>query len=359
MIAEYQSAVTQFNDDESRWQALVHRDAAADDRFYYSVATTGVYCRPSCAARLAKRENVRFHRTCEQAERAGFRACKRCRPNEASLSERQRDAVTLACRLIEAADAAPNLTELANAAGLSRFHFHRVFKAITGVTPKAYVAEHRNGQVQKKLQKGTLVAEAIFSAGFSSNSRFYETATERLGMKPAAFRAGGAGTVIRFAVGECSLGSVLVAASEIGVCAIFLGDDRNALTRELQDRFPKARIVSGDTTFDQWVADTVALVEKPALGLTLPLDIRGTAFQLRVWKALRQIPPGTTASYVEVAARIGQPKAARAVANACAANPIAIAIPCHRVVHTDKSLSGYRWGVERKAALLERETSPG
>jgi AraC family transcriptional regulator of adaptative response/methylated-DNA-[protein]-cysteine methyltransferase len=344
-----------FADDERRWQALLRRDVGADDVFYYSVATTGVYCRPSCPARRPRRENVRFHETCAQAERAGFRPCKRCRPNEAPLAQRQRDAVTRACRLIEEADEAPTLTDLADTVGMSRYHFHRVFKMLTGVTPKAYAAAHRARRVRDELAQGATVTEAIYSAGFHSNGRFYATSTEQLGMTPTAFRAGGDGATIRFAVGECSLGSVLVAASDRGVCAIFLGDDPDALARELQDRFPRARIVGGEAALDLWVARAIGLVEKPALGLGLPLDIRGTAFQVRVWEALRQIPPGSTATYAEIAKRIGQPKATRAVARACAANPVAVAIPCHRVVRTDESLSGYRWGVERKAKLLKRE----
>jgi AraC family transcriptional regulator of adaptative response/methylated-DNA-[protein]-cysteine methyltransferase len=357
-VSQPKSTPREFADDESRWQAVVRRDRAADGVFYYAVRTTGVYCRPSCAARLAKRANVRFFTTCAQAERAGFRPCRRCRPDQAPLAKRQQDAVARACRLIEEAADAPKLTDLARSVGMSRFHFHRVFKKFTGVTPKAYAAAHRAGRLRDELGRGATVTEAIYGAGFRSNGRFYAYSTEQLGMTPTAFRGGGDGATIRFAVGECSLGSVLVAASDKGVCAIFLGDDPNALARNLQDRFPKARIVGADATFDRWVAQAVGLVEQPALGLDLPLDIRGTAFQVRVWEALRQIPPGSTASYVEIAERIGQPKAARAVARACAANPIAVAIPCHRVVRTDASLSGYRWGVERKAELLRREQIP-
>jgi AraC family transcriptional regulator, regulatory protein of adaptative response / methylated-DNA-[protein]-cysteine methyltransferase len=359
LVSKPKSTTSTFADDESRWQALVRRDRAGDGVFYYSVRTTGVYCRPSCPARLAKRANVRFYTTCAQAERAGFRPCKRCRPNGVSLAERQQDAVARACRLIEDADDAPNLTILADAVGMSRFHFHRVFKMFTGVTPKTYAAAHRARRVRDELAQGTSVTEAIYGAGFHSNGRFYASSTEHLGMTPTAFRAGGDGATIRFAIGECSLGSVLVAASDQGVCAIMLGDDPDVLARDLQDRFPKARVGGGDATFDRWVAETVGLVEQPALGLDLPLDIRGTAFQVRVWEALRQIPPGSTASYAEIAERIGQPKAARAVARACAANPLAVAIPCHRVVRTDESLSGYRWGVERKAELLKRERAAG
>jgi AraC family transcriptional regulator of adaptative response/methylated-DNA-[protein]-cysteine methyltransferase len=351
------AAAKRFSDDAHRWQAVVERDRAADEVFYYAVRTTGVYCRPSCAARLPKRANVRFYSTCDEARRAGFRPCKRCRPDEASRAVRQQETVARACRLIEAADEAPKLTELAAAAALSPYHFHRMFKMFTGVTPKAYAVAQRAQRVRAELARGATVTEAIYGAGFNSNGRFYASSTESLGMTPTAFRTGGNGTTIRFAVGECSLGSILVAASDKGICAIFLGDDPDALARDLQNRFPKAQLVPGDATFKRSVAQAVGLIEKPALGVGLPLDIRGTAFQVRVWEALRRIPPGSTASYVEIAKRIGQPKAARAVARACAANPIAVAIPCHRVIRTDESLSGYRWGVERKAKLLQREAS--
>jgi len=357
--AKVRSTNGDFTDDKSRWQAIVRRDKAADGVFYCAVRTTGIYCRPSCSSRRPKRENVRFFASAEQARRAGFRPCKRCRPDDRSLDARHRDAVTNACRLIENSDTIPNLINLANAVGMSRFHFHRLFKMVTGVTPRAYAAAHRARRVREELTQGARVTEAIYGAGFHSNGNFYASAIEQLGMTPTAFRDGGAGSTMRFAVGHCSLGSILVAATDKGTCAIFLGDDPNALARELQDRFPKARIVGGDSTFDRWVAHAVGLVENPALGVDLPLDIRGTAFQVRVWDALRQIPPGSTASYSEIAERIGQPKAARAVAQACAANPLAIAIPCHRVVRTDESMSGYRWGVKRKAELLERERVRG
>jgi AraC family transcriptional regulator, regulatory protein of adaptative response / methylated-DNA-[protein]-cysteine methyltransferase len=338
---------------DARWRAVERRDPAAD--FFYSVRTTGVYCRPSCAARRPRRENVAFHATCAEAERAGFRPCKRCRPNEAPLAERQAAAVANACRLIEAAEEMPSLDALARAAGLSRFHFHRVFKAATGVTPKAYADARRGRRVRAELAERGTVTEAIYGAGFNSNGRFYAAASGLLGMTPKAFRGGGLGQAIRFAVGECSLGAILVAATERGVCAIEFGDDPDALVRSLQDRFPKARLTGGDQNFERLVAAVVGFVEAPAQGLELPLDIRGTAFQQRVWNAIRKIPAGSTASYAEVAKRIGAPKAVRAVAQACAANAIAVAIPCHRVVRTDGAPSGYRWGVARKRALLTRE----
>ncbi len=347
-----------FATDEERWHAVANRNATADGKFYYSVATTGVYCRPTCPARRALRKHVRFHASCEDAERAGFRPCKRCKPTEGSLAGRYAHSIALACRMIEEADEAPSLDTLASAVGMSRFHFHRMFKAQTGVTPKAYATARRVSRIRNALQQSTTVTEAIYSAGFNSNSRFYESSNKTLGMTPTQYRSGGAGSSIRFAIGECELGSILVAASETGICAILLGDDADTLVRDLQDRFPKANLIGGDSEFERVVATVVGFVADPAIGLDLPLDIRGTAFQQRVWAALREIPTGSTASYAEISKRIGQPKSVRAVAQACGANPIAIAIPCHRVVRTDGALSGYRWGVARKSELLRRERAP-
>jgi len=344
-----------FSTDVERWAAVVSRDRRADGRFYYSVKTTGVYCRPSCASRPAKRENVAFHESCAAAERAGFRPCKRCRPNQAPLQERRTAVIIQACRTIETAEEIPGLDQLAAGAGMSRFHFHRVFKSVTGLTPKDYAAAHRAKRVREELTKSETVTAAIYDAGFNSSGRFYAESTQLLGMTPTKFRAGGKGAAIRFAVGQCSLGAILVAATEKGVCAIMLGDEPDGLARALQDRFPTASLIGGDKGFEQMVATVVGFVETPTLGLDLPLDLRGTAFQERVWRALREIPPGTTASYTELAKRIGKPKAVRAVAQACAANKIAVAIPCHRVVRCDGGLGGYRWGVERKRALLQRE----
>ena len=346
-----------MTNNEERWAAVVRRDSGADDQFYYSVSTTGVFCRPSCPSRLARRENVRFHDTCADAQRAGFRPCKRCKPDQPSLAKQYATMVAETCRLIEAAEAPPNLDTLAQASGMSRYHFHRIFKAVTGVTPKAYGAAHRAKRIRETLTHSGTVTDAIYHAGFNSNGRFYATSAQMLGMTPTHFRAGGAHAVIRFAVGECSLGAILVAATEIGVCAILLGDDADVLVRDLQDRFPRANFIGADGKFEQLVAQVVGFVEAPALGLDLPLDVRGTVFQQRVWQALREIPTGATASYTEIAARIGSPKAVRAVAQACAANTIAVAIPCHRVVRRNGALSGYRWGVERKRALLAREAA--
>ena len=347
--------VGRYGRDDDRWAAVVHRDVRADGAFYYSVRTTGVYCRPSCAARLARRENVRFHPTTADAEAAGFRPCKRCRPNELPLAARRAEAIAKACRLIEEAEEAPDFDALATAVGMSRFHFQRVFRNITGLTPKAYALAHRASRVREQLKRSATVTEAIYEAGFNSNGRFYATSDRMLGMKPTDFREGGSNTEIRFAIGETSLGSVLVAASDKGVCAILFGEEPEALAEDLQGRFPKARLVGGDRSFERWVAKVVGFVEAPRLGLDLPLDLRGTVFQQRVWKALQEIPIGSTASYSEVAKKVGAPRSARAVAQACAANRLAVAIPCHRVVRNDGGLSGYRWGVERKRALLARE----
>lgn len=344
-----------FTSDDDRWAAVAGRDPRADGVFYYSVRTSGVYCRPSCGARRPRRENVSFHATSEEAERAGFRACRRCRPDGPGLAERRSAAVARACELIARAEATPSLEALAAAAGMSPFHFHRVFKAATGLTPHAYAAAHRGRRARDELANGGTVTEAIYGAGFGSSGRFYETANGLLGMTPTEFRSGGARARIRFAVGECSLGSILVAASDRGVCAITLGDDPAALVRDLQDRFRSAHLIGGNADFERTVATVVGFVEAPGLGLDLPLDVRGTAFEQRVWRALREIPPGGLATYREIAERIGTPGAARAVARACASNPLAVAIPCHRVVRTDGEASGYRWGVERRRALLERE----
>jgi len=341
--------------DAERWAAVLRRDPQADGKFIYSVRTTGVYCRPSCPSRHALRENVSFHESSAAAEQAGFRPCKRCRPNEAGLDVKHAAAVAKACRLIETADELPDLASLAHAAGMSPFHFHRVFKKATGVTPKAYAAAHRTQRVRENLAQSDTVTAAIYDAGFNSAGRFYASSSAVLGMTPTRFRTGGSGAEIRFAVGACSLGAVLVAATDKGICAISLGDDPDALVHELQDVFPKAKLLGGDRDFEQWMAQVVGFVEAPAIGLDLPLDVRGTAFQQRVWQALRKIPAGSTVSYTELAQRIGAPTAARAVAHACASNTIAVAIPCHRVVRTDGALSGYRWGVARKRELLARE----
>ncbi|MDD2867798.1 bifunctional DNA-binding transcriptional regulator/O6-methylguanine-DNA methyltransferase Ada [Neomegalonema sp.] len=341
---------------DPRWRSVLARDAQADGGFVYAVKTTGVYCRPSCPSRRAKAANVAFYDTPAQAEAAGFRPCLRCNPKGPSAAEANAALVAEACRIIEASDETLKLDGLAERIGMSPFHFHRQFKAITGLTPKQWAAAHRTRKIRAELaDPSSSVAGAIYGAGFNSNSRFYETSNEVLGMTPTAFRNGGDQAEIRFALGESSLGAILVAQSDRGVCAITLGDDPEDLVRDLQDRFPKAELIGGDAGFEALVARVVGFVEAPRIGLDLPLDMRGTAFQERVWQALRRIPAGETLSYAEVARRIGEPRAARAVAQACGANKIAVAIPCHRVVRNDGALSGYRWGVERKRALLDKE----
>ncbi len=341
--------------DTARWTAVTARDPAADGTFVYGVLTTGVFCRPSCPSRRARRENVSFHADAAAARRAGFRPCLRCRPEGESPAERGAAVIDRACRLIEEAEEMPDLQALARAAGLSRFHFHRLFKARLGLTPKAYAAARRAARTEAALAAADRVTDAIYDGGFGSSGPFYAAAPARLGMTPSVRRRGGAGERIRFAVGQCSLGAVLVAATARGIAAITLGDDPEALVRDLEDRFPAAELVGGDPGFETTVAAVVGFVEAPRRALDLPLDIRGTAFQERVWQVLRAIPAGETLSYADVAARLGAPKAVRAVAGACAANALAVAIPCHRVVRTGGDLSGYRWGVERKRALLERE----
>jgi AraC family transcriptional regulator, regulatory protein of adaptative response / methylated-DNA-[protein]-cysteine methyltransferase len=340
---------------DPRWAAVVARDASAV--FFYSVESTGVYCRPSCTARRAKPENVDFHPTRADAERAGFRPCRHCKPEQPPLVDRRAAQVAQLCRFIESREQAPTLDELARRARLSPFHVQRIFKAVTGVTPRAYATAHRMKRVRTGLGKGGTVTQAIYGAGYNSNGRFYETSDQMLGMTPTQFQAGGANTDIRFAIARCSLGSLLVAATQRGVCAILLGDDPEELAHELERRFSRARLIGADATFEHLVARVVGLLEKPQASVQLPLDIRGTAFQQRVWQVLRAIPVGTTTTYAAVAQAIGAPQAVRAVAQACAANVLAVAVPCHRVVRVDGNLAGYRWGIERKRALLLREAS--
>ncbi|MBV6288553.1 bifunctional DNA-binding transcriptional regulator/O6-methylguanine-DNA methyltransferase Ada [Pseudomonas aegrilactucae] len=340
---------------DPRWQALLARDPAADPLFVYGVRTTGVYCRASSPSRLPRIENVEFFDTAEQAEAAGYRPSRRRGANHSQVAEQHAAQVTRACQLIEQAETEPNLKQLAAHVSMSPYHFHRVFKAATGLTPKAYAGAHRAHKVRSQLTQANSITDALYEAGYNSNSRFYEASAALLGMTPGAYRAGGVNARIRFAIAQCSLGAILVAQSERGVCAILLGDDAEVLLHDLQDKFPKAELIGADAAFEQRVARVVGFVEAPALGLDLPLDLRGTAFQQRVWQALCSIPPGSTASYADIAQRIGAPKAVRAVAQACAANSLAVAVPCHRVVRSDGNLSGYRWGVERKKALLERE----
>lgn len=349
------SSTTVFDTDTSRWDALVERDRSAEGHFFTAVKTTGVYCRPACPSRLPKRENVEFFDDRESAAKAGYRPCKRCQPDAESPQLNQTHMIARACRAIEKSESALSLGELASLANLSPWHFHRLFKAVVGVTPKQYATTHRSQRFKAKLTLDSTVTDAIYDAGFGSSSRAYEASSAQLGMTPSAYRDGGAGLEIWIATGQCFLGLVLVAATELGICAIEFGDDPATMRNQFESRFSNAHIVDDDTDFNDWLEEVVAFIDTPEIGLDLPLDIQGTAFQCRIWDALRRVPPGTTLSYGELADRIGNSNSARAVAQACATNKVAVAVPCHRVVRKDGGLGGYKWGIGRKRALLQRE----
>jgi AraC family transcriptional regulator of adaptative response/methylated-DNA-[protein]-cysteine methyltransferase len=340
---------------DPRWKAVMERDSNSDGLFYYSVATTGIYCNPSCSARQPRPENVKFHLSQKEAQQAGYRPCKRCKPEAPIAAVRWAVEVERLCRFIELSNEEPSLEQLAHSIGASPSHTQRTFKRVIGVTPKEYAAEHRRQKVRSALVQSSSVTEAIYASGYRSSARFYDSAKKVLGMHPQVYRSRGKDETIHFAIAESSLGGVLVAATEAGVCAILLGDDPQELIDDLARRFSAATLTGAHPGFDDWVAKVVGLVECPSLHVELPLDIRGTAFQHKVWKALIQIPSGKTTSYSELASCIGSPTAARAVAGACAANPLAVVVPCHRVVRRDGGISGYRWGVEKKRELLRRE----
>jgi AraC family transcriptional regulator of adaptative response/methylated-DNA-[protein]-cysteine methyltransferase len=352
--------VVQAIQDEERWAAVLAKDAQRDGTFVFAVKTTGIYCRPSCPARPAKRQNVAFFDTTVEAAHAGYRACKRCKPDGASQDQRRQALVLQACQAIERAidQGEPNLLldDLATQVGLSPHHFHRIFKSTTGLTPRQYQKAVQARRVSTVLKDAASVTEAMYDAGFSSSGRFYEDAGASLGMAPSSLRRGAAGERIRYTVDRSPLGMMLVAATDRGVCAIEFADAKAELVERLKARFPKASFEQGDEMFRQWVAQILSYLELPKGSLDLPLDVQGTAFQRRVWQALQAIPSGETVSYSELARRLGQASAVRAVASACANNQIAVAIPCHRVVRTGGALAGYRWGVARKAELLRRES---
>jgi AraC family transcriptional regulator, regulatory protein of adaptative response / methylated-DNA-[protein]-cysteine methyltransferase len=341
--------------DDARWDGVLRKDSALDGQYLFAVKTTGIYCRPSCPSRTPKRVNVSFYETALAARADGFRACLRCAPDGLSKRQQQTQAILLACRAIETSEERVSLSKLASQVGLSPHHFHRIFKEVTGVTPHDYYKARQIAQIGQSIQSTGSVTEAIYDAGFSSSGRFYENTNAMLGMTPKAYKAGGAGEAIRAAVRSCALGLVLVAATQRGICTIEFGDDAQELMQRLKTRFPHAQVLAEDAQFEAWLAQLLAHIHLPQQALDLPLDVRGTVFQQQVWKALQDIPVGQTASYSDVAQRIGKPKAARAVATACASNVLAVAIPCHRVVRGNGELSGYRWGVERKRSLLEAE----
>ena len=344
---------TLINDDQ-RWQAVQARDAAADGQFVFAVQTTGIFCRPSCRARHALRQNVRFYADAETAAQAGFRPCKRCRPDEQDPLARRRLMIEKACRLLEQ-EQPLTLDDLAQEVAMSPYHLHRLFKSATGMTPKAWQQAARAARLRSRLTQGEKITDSVLAAGFPDSTSFYRKADATLGMTAKQFRRGGDDTTVRYALSDCALGRCLVAESARGICAILPGDDDDSLLNELHTLFPNAQHELGDASFAARVQQVITSVDNHTVTLTLPLDIRGTAFQQQVWQALRAIPGGETASYQQVARAIGKPNAVRAVARACAANTLAIIIPCHRVVRNDGGLSGYRWGAARKAAILRRE----
>jgi AraC family transcriptional regulator of adaptative response/methylated-DNA-[protein]-cysteine methyltransferase len=342
-------------DQNQLWTAFEARDAGADGRFVVAVLSTGIYCKPSCPARRPKRENVRFYPVCEAAERAGYRACKRCRPNLVEAANPRLAAIRKAARLIDEADAIPTLTMLGRAVGISPHHLQRLFTEIVGVSPRAYGEAKRVARLKADLKAGEPVAQAMYGAGYGSASRLYEKAKAELGMTPARYRKGGVGEEVRFAIKKSPLDLLMVAATERGVCMIALGEDEAKLTRRLQAEFPEAAVARDEAGLGAYVEPILRHLSGKLPHLALPIDIRATAFQRRVWQELQRIPAGETASYREVARRIGKPKAVRAVANACASNPVALVIPCHRVIRANGELGGYGWGPKRKQALLARE----
>mgnify|MGYP000163768677 FL=1 len=342
--------------DDDRWQSVLARDADADGQFVFAVQTTGIFCRPSCRAKHALRKNVRFFSDAQQAQAAGFRPCKRCQPDKDSAQQHRLDKIARACQLLEQ-ESPLTLDELAQQVAMSPYHLHRLFKATTGMTPKAWQQSWRARRLRDALAKGVPVTQAILNAGFPDSSSYYRKADQALGMTAKQFRKGGDNVSVHYTLADCALGRCLVAESERGICAILLGDDDATLVADLHALFPAAQDVPADADFQQRVREVIAAINARDAPLSLPLDIRGTAFQQQVWQALRAIPCGETMSYQQLASAIGKPKAVRAVASACGANKLAIVIPCHRVIRGDGALSGYRWGIARKAQLLQRETT--
>lgn len=342
--------------DDDRWQSVVDRDVNADGQFVFAVQTTGIFCRPSCRAKHALRKNVRFFADAQQAQDAGFRPCKRCQPDKDSAQQHRLDKIARACQLLEQ-ESPLTLDEQAQQVAMSPYHLHRLFKATTGMTPKVWQQSWRARRLRDALAKGVPVTQAILNAGFPDSSSYYRKADQALGMTAKQFRKGGDNVSVRYTLADCALGRCLVAESERGICAILLGDDDATLVADLHALFPAAQDVPADANFQQRVREVIVAINSRDASLSLPLDIRGTVFQQQVWQALRAIPCGETVSYQQLASAIGKPKAVRAVASACGANKLAIVIPCHRVIRGDGALSGYRWGIARKAQLLQRETT--
>jgi len=344
--------------EETYWQAVLTRDKHSDGTFVYAVRSTGIYCNPSCAARRPRREQVVFFPQPEAAEQAGYRACRRCRPQEASVYQLQLEVVQHACHYIETHLEGPlTLEALGKEVSVSPYHLQRIFKRIMGITPRQYAQAYRLGQLKQQLKEGETVTTALYNTGYGSSSRLYEQAPAQLGMTPAAYRQGGKSMHIGYAIVDCPLGRLLIAATEKGICAVSLGDSDAVLETALHSEYPAAEIQRDGVALSQWVSTLLNHLNGQQPQLDLPIDVQATAFQWRVWQALRAIPYGSTRSYSQVAQALGDPKATRAVARACASNPVAIVVPCHRVVREDGKLGGYRWGLERKQRLLAQEAS--
>ncbi len=348
-----------FPTDAERWQAVLDNDKQADDIFVYAVKSTGIYCRPSCSSKNPSRHNAEFFENPDQAEKAGYRPCKRCTPQSVPPDEINKNKIVQACRIIEDQETPIKLEDLANRVGMSKHHFHRLFKKYVGITPKQYSDEHLGRRLKDHLAAGEPVTEAIFSSGYNSTSTYYNKQQDQLAMTPKQFKKGGEGVTIAYGIAESELGWMIVATTQGGICAIMFGDSPDSLPEELQSRFPKALLAEAGSSFDDLLYQVVRFIEKPTEAINLPLDIQGTVFQRQVWSALMDIGAGETLTYSEVAMKIGKPKSARAVATACGANTIAALIPCHRVIGKSGRLSGYRWGVKRKQKLLELERKPG
>jgi AraC family transcriptional regulator of adaptative response/methylated-DNA-[protein]-cysteine methyltransferase len=346
--------------DDQLWQAVVAKDARYDGQFVFAVSSTGVYCRPSCPSRRAHRERVSFFNLPEAAEQAGFRACLRCQPQRARVLDPQVELVQRVCRLLDSDESETlKLAELASHAGLSAFHLQRTFKRVMGISPRQYLTARKFGNFKALVRKGESVTDSLYESGFNSSSRLYEHASEELGMTPATYSRGGRGVNISYTIVPSSMGRLLVAVTERGVCAVQMADDDAELEKDLREEFPQAEIKRDDSALREPVEKILDHLDKSEPRLDLPLDIRATAFQRQVWERLRSIPYGETVSYAEVAKALGKPGAVRAVGRACATNPVALVIPCHRVVREDKSLGGYRWGLDRKKKLLEHERRAG
>jgi AraC family transcriptional regulator of adaptative response/methylated-DNA-[protein]-cysteine methyltransferase len=344
------------HDAEVKWNAVLSRDARFDGQFVFAVSSTGIYCRPSCPSRRPRREHVSFFQLPDAAEHAGFRACLRCHPRETHALDNHVEMTQRVCRLIEDNQGEPiTLAKLSEQVGVSSFHLQRTFKGLMGISPSRYAEECRINRFRKSVRNGGAITDAIYDAGYGSSSRLYEGAASQLGMTPATYGKGGRGAVINYAIVDCHLGSLLVAATSKGVCSVKLGDTSAQLEADLANEFPAAEIRPDERSLGSWVQTVIDYLNHKTAHIDLPLDIQATAFQRQVWEKLRAIPYGETYSYTQVAKAIGQEKAVRAVARACATNPVALVIPCHRVIREDKSLGGYRWGLERKKQLLKVE----